>query len=485
MRFWICRSPRFRYRSAPAHSVLYQRDASRKGFVQRALRLGAGVIVKNRLRAAGRRILGSALDTMGQIVQRDARCHTFFRAIEFINFERVPGDIVECGVFGGLSLALLAKGATFDSKGMTRRIVGIDSFDGLPLRHRGTSAMARRRLLDRAWLAPADAGRRRRDGGQCTDALRAPVRLTRHSCTRADLPRCFRASSRLCILRSRFFMSIVICTSPPRRSLTGVAPALQDGTMILFDDWFHYRGNPNRGEARAFREFIVRASRMGTGALDQLRHVLQRLHLESSMIVAHVGPPAARQGGPAGYLAQLAARHSMTYGSGHTTFACRRGRHRQRHAPLPRLRRGRLATRATIAPNVSRAAAILSAGDRAAADGWRTGARDCSTAWEGAQRGSAAALAGRRRRKCRHAVRARHPRCRSRARRRGRQGSRSGCSSTVPMPIALYIVWCWGVPERPGRRSRSFPTCRRGCRASSASLDARRSYRAAMPRGRQ
>jgi hypothetical protein len=25
--------------------------------------------------------------------------------------------------------------------------------------------------------------------------------------------------------------------------------------MILFDDWFHYRGNPNRGEARAFREF--------------------------------------------------------------------------------------------------------------------------------------------------------------------------------------------------------------------------------------
>lgn len=35
-----------------------------------------------------------------------------------------------------------------------------------------------------------------------------------------------------------------------------VAPALQDGTVALFDDWFHYRGNPNKGEARAFHEFL-------------------------------------------------------------------------------------------------------------------------------------------------------------------------------------------------------------------------------------
>ena len=34
------------------------------------------------------------------------------------------------------------------------------------------------------------------------------------------------------------------------------------------------------------------------------------------MIVAHVGPPAARQGGPAGYLAQLQSALD-TYGTGH------------------------------------------------------------------------------------------------------------------------------------------------------------------------
>ena len=55
------------------------------------MRLGTRVIVKNRLRAAGRRILGSELDTIGQIVRRDARCHTFFRAIEFIDFQGI-GD---------------------------------------------------------------------------------------------------------------------------------------------------------------------------------------------------------------------------------------------------------------------------------------------------------------------------------------------------------------------------------------------------------
>jgi len=38
--------------------------------------------------------------------------------------------------------------------------------------------------------------------------------------------------------------------------LFGIEPALQDGAMVLFDDWFHYKGDPNKGEARALREFL-------------------------------------------------------------------------------------------------------------------------------------------------------------------------------------------------------------------------------------
>ena len=33
---------------------------------------------------------------------------------------------------------------------------------------------------------------------------------------------------------------------------------IQDGTIIVFDDWFCFRGNPNRGEQRAFREWLER-----------------------------------------------------------------------------------------------------------------------------------------------------------------------------------------------------------------------------------
>jgi O-methyltransferase len=34
-----------------------------------------------------------------------------------------------------------------------------------------------------------------------------------------------------------------------------VTPLLQDGTVIVFDDWYSFRGNPRRGEQRAFSEW--------------------------------------------------------------------------------------------------------------------------------------------------------------------------------------------------------------------------------------
>jgi len=37
--------------------------------------------------------------------------------------------------------------------------------------------------------------------------------------------------------------------------LNFITPLLQDGTVIIFDDWYSYRGNPLRGEQRAFSEW--------------------------------------------------------------------------------------------------------------------------------------------------------------------------------------------------------------------------------------
>ena len=66
------------------------------------------------------------------LIRMDQRSPTFFSAIDYVNYEQVPGDVVEFGVFTGVSLSLLAKGHSFDPKGMQRRFVGFDSFEGLP-----------------------------------------------------------------------------------------------------------------------------------------------------------------------------------------------------------------------------------------------------------------------------------------------------------------------------------------------------------------
>ena len=42
-----------------------------------------------------------------------------------------------------------------------------------------------------------------------------------------------------------------------RTVLKFISPLLVDGTVLIFDDWYCYRGNPNAGEQRAFREWTA------------------------------------------------------------------------------------------------------------------------------------------------------------------------------------------------------------------------------------
>lgn len=208
------------------------------------------------VRAVGRRLLPrSSPGPMTRLIRADARSDTFFRAIEFVNFERVAGDIVECGVHGGLSLAVLAKGATFDSKGMDRRIVGFDTFAGLPASdevHPRWKAGDCAHLV--AWHPTAAPGERvtpdttRRLFETC--GLRRP--LLHEGPFAVVMPQVIPADV------AAISLLHVDCDlyESTRDVLAAAAPALQDGTVVLFDDWFHYAGHPRKGEARAFREFL-------------------------------------------------------------------------------------------------------------------------------------------------------------------------------------------------------------------------------------
>jgi hypothetical protein len=176
--------------------------------------------------------------------------------MEYVNYEAVPGDIVEFGVFTGISLALLAKAQSFDSKGIERRVGGFDSFRGLPgsdERHArwqvGTCA------LNHGWhplLAvgdPVTPDVTRRLFEAC--GLDAP--LLHVGPFAETLPAAFPAVHRQVAL-AHFDCDLYEST---RDALAALAPVLQDGALLLFDDWFHYRGHPGKGEARALSEFLA------------------------------------------------------------------------------------------------------------------------------------------------------------------------------------------------------------------------------------
>jgi hypothetical protein len=175
--------------------------------------------------------------------------------MEYVNFERVEGDILEFGVFGGLTLTLLAEGHRFDTKGMTRRVVGFDSFRGLP---KGAEAHARWREGDCAtmhsWhpqLAIGDPV-----SAEAVFRLFQACGLPSPELEQGPFEETLPAT-----LPSKYGKTAVVhidCDlyESTKIVLDAVSPTLQEGTIVLFDDWFHYRGNPNRGEARAFNEFL-------------------------------------------------------------------------------------------------------------------------------------------------------------------------------------------------------------------------------------
>ncbi|MEW6320187.1 MAG: TylF/MycF/NovP-related O-methyltransferase [Acidobacteriota bacterium] len=213
----------------------------------------SGADWSGRLRALGRAVLGArALPLIDRLGRSDPRWTTFVAAMEYLDFEGVDGDILECGVFGGVSLALLARAASF---GAGRRAIGVDTFTGLP---EPTESHA-------VWKK-----------GDCA-AMHAPhplvglgepvtMDVTRRLFEQCGLPPP--------VLYQGWFAEVLPTVVPrevpavallhvdcdlyesTRDALAGAAPALQDGTMVLFDDWFHYKGHPRRGEARAFREFL-------------------------------------------------------------------------------------------------------------------------------------------------------------------------------------------------------------------------------------
>jgi hypothetical protein len=213
-------------------------------------------LVDRAIRRAKRAAGYETRDVITQMARRDTRWATFCRAIEYVDYEAIPGDIVEFGVFTGISLALLAKAHAFDPKGIERRVAGFDSFQGLPGSHESharwqpgdcSSNHSWHPLLQVGDPVTPEVTRRLFD----VCGLEAP--LLHVGVFDETLPAAFPAVHRQVAL-AHFDCDLYEST---RDALAAIAPVLQDGAMLLFDDWFHYRGHPGKGESRAFTEFLA------------------------------------------------------------------------------------------------------------------------------------------------------------------------------------------------------------------------------------
>jgi cytochrome P450 len=196
----------------------------------------------------------------------DARTTFFTYALQYLNWENVEGDILEFGVANGKSLALLSRlheenlrtWQYPDNVVHERRCAGFDSLEGLPADdarphprwntgsfasnyHYGHPAMA--------FDEPITAESLYRLFKLC-GVPRPEIEVGWFDATiAATIPSKYQKAA-LVHIDSDLYASA-------RCVLEGVAPILANGALLLFDDWFMYRGDPNEGEARALSDFLA------------------------------------------------------------------------------------------------------------------------------------------------------------------------------------------------------------------------------------
>lgn len=190
--------------------------------------------------------------------------HTFVRAMTYINRNDIPGAIVECGVATGQSLAGLTLAHLdvlhiwhMENKDRAfRKIHGFDSFQGIPGSENQPfwfEGMCHECYLnDHPFLKFRDLVSSEVVEKIFTSADIGPVNL--HEGWFKDT-----MTDNLSHRIDKVALVNIDCDiyQSTAQALQFLGPHLQSGCLILFDDWFYFKGNPNQGESRAFNEFLA------------------------------------------------------------------------------------------------------------------------------------------------------------------------------------------------------------------------------------
>jgi O-methyltransferase len=181
------------------------------------------------------------------------------RAIEFVAKSDVRGDLMEFGCFGGQSMTAFYK-AEAEFSGLTKghfieRYFAFDSFEGMPVG--GPQDELEGYALSQGTLAPG--------GYACSeDQFKANLAGENVDLARVTTVKGFYEHSlqdpavRELVVGAKCALLHIDCDFEvsATAALNFATPYLQDGTIVLFDDWFLFRGRPDKGVRASFDKWL-------------------------------------------------------------------------------------------------------------------------------------------------------------------------------------------------------------------------------------
>lgn len=185
-----------------------------------------------------------------------------------VNYDHIAGDYVEFGTYRGRSLAAAyaALAATFQNRltneraalsaeqaaecatqWAAMRFIAFDSFQGLP-EPKGIDRDSADFRGGQYACTRADVETGLRGSGVDLKKVEFVEGWYKDTCVPATKARLGLKAAAICWLDCDLYQST-------KEALDFLGGLIVDGTILVFDDWFCYRGSPFRGQQRAFREF--------------------------------------------------------------------------------------------------------------------------------------------------------------------------------------------------------------------------------------
>jgi len=207
---------------------------------------------------------------MGRFIIRDkdATQGLFYKAGKFVAGAKIEGDYMEFGVYSGSSFALAFHSIqrafrhsytlsiwNTEQDCIERRklweklrFVAFDSFQGLP-EPTGVDSLSRDFAEGKFANSKENFEKHITSKGVPLDRVRTVPGWFAETLNEETIKKYELKHVAIVHIDSDLYESAKL-------ALGFITPLLVDGTVIIFDDWYHFKGNPNLGEQRALREWL-------------------------------------------------------------------------------------------------------------------------------------------------------------------------------------------------------------------------------------